>query len=421
MDTSERRRINVAERKFGLIAPTINGTYPDPSMSAYFRRIAKDPFELEEGVKVKLNPKTLASWRGRYLKYGFEGLMPKGRTDKGSSRKIDAELASAIQAMRAEFPKMSATMVRERLIKEGLIDATDLSLSTIQRFFKSNPVSTEEEIICKDRRAFEAERVNGIWQADTLYGPYVGTPPKRAYLQTVIDDKSRKVVSSRFVARDDAASFQETLKAAIASHGIPEKLFVDNGGPYKNEQLSLICGELGIVLIHAAVRDAASKGKIERFNRTCRQRLLAALPKEAKDSLEALNAHLSKWIATYNDSVHSSTHSSPNETFLAEADKLRYLEGGKDVLDEAFRNRITRKVAKDATVRVDHVLYDAPLGMVGEKVDIRWTPGRPDDVWIYMPNGCRRRIVPTDKCANAKAGRIKSAYEIDFGAMDGKD
>ena len=272
----------------------------------------------------------------------------------------------------------------------------------------------------KDRRAFESARVNGIWQADTLFGPYVGAPARRAYLQAIIDDKSRKVVAARFVDKDCAATFQATLRMAVASHGIPEKLFVDNGGPYKNEQLSLICGGLGIVLRHAAVRDGAAKGKIERWNRTVRMRFLSTLPEGANVVLNNLNAALAKWVSAYNTAVHSSTRSAPSEAFAAEADGIRWVEGGEAALTEAFRNRITRKVANDATVRVDHVLYDVPMGLVGEKVELRYSPGRADDVWVCAPGDQPVRIVSTDKAANADTPRVKPAYSIDFTATGGE-
>ena len=43
---------------------------------------------------------------------------------------------------------------------------------------------------------------------------------------------------------------------------------MDNGCSYSNEQLSLICGSIGTVLLHTKVRDGASKAKIERQFRT---------------------------------------------------------------------------------------------------------------------------------------------------------
>jgi hypothetical protein len=127
--------------------------------------------------------------------------------------------------------------------------------------------------------------------------------------------------------------------------------------------------------------------------------------------MEALNSHLAKWVAEYNATVHSATGRTPNEAF-AEEGPQRYFTGDEAALDDAFRNRITRKVAKDSTVRVDHVLYDVPMGLVGERVEIRWTPGRADDVWVVMPDGSRRRVSPTDKQENAETKRVK--YTIDF-------
>ena len=52
---------------------------------------------------------------------------------------------------------------------------------------------------------------------------------------------------------------QSVLKAAVATSGIPAKLYTDNGAPYVNDQLSLICGAIGTVLLHTKVRDGASK------------------------------------------------------------------------------------------------------------------------------------------------------------------
>lgn len=419
MNIDDKAGIALAEFKLGLIAPVVNGTCPDPTMADYFRRIAAEPLELPNGSRVKVKPSTLAGWRRRYLELGFEGLVPKRRSDLGTSRRIDADLAQDIQAMRAERPGISATMVLEALVADGYVAEGEMSAATVQRFFKRNP-APHAEAPAKDRRAFESARVNGIWQADTLFGPYVGSPARRAYLQAIIDDKSRKVVAARFVDKDCSATFQGTLRMAVASHGIPEKLFVDNGGPYRNEQLSLICGGLGIVLCHAAVRDGAAKGKIERWNRTVRMRFLSALPEAAKGGLDELNAALAKWVASYNASVHSSTKAAPSEAFAAEADRLRWVDGGEPALADAFRNRITRKVANDATVRIDHVLYDVPMGLVGEKVELRYSPGRTDDVWVHVPGEQPVRIAPTDKAVNADTPRVRPAYSIDFTAGGGE-
>ena len=81
----------------------------------------------------------------------------------------------------------------------------------------------------------------------------------------VIDDHSRFLVGGGLFYNDNAYNFQKVLKDAVAAHGIPSKLYVDNGCSYSNEQLSLICGSIGTVLLHTKIRDGASKA--ERYPR----------------------------------------------------------------------------------------------------------------------------------------------------------
>ena len=162
MDLDDKAGIALAEFKLGLIAPTVNGTCPDPTMADYFRRVAAEPLELPDGSRVRVKPSTIAGWRRRYLELGFEGLVPKKRSDLGTSRRIDSDLAADIQAMRAERPGISATMVLEALIEGGYVADGEMSAATVQRFFKRNP-APQASAQAKDRRAFESSRVNGVF------------------------------------------------------------------------------------------------------------------------------------------------------------------------------------------------------------------------------------------------------------------
>ena len=103
----------------------------------------------------------------------------------------------------------------------------------------------------RDRKAFEEDAFGKIWQADTCYFPYITENGKsrRVYCVMIIDDHSRLLVGGSLFYNDNAYNFQKVLKDAIATYGLPDKLLVDNGAPYSNEQLSMICVALGIVLI----------------------------------------------------------------------------------------------------------------------------------------------------------------------------
>lgn len=93
----------------------------------------------------------------------------------------------------------------------------------------------------------------------------------------ILDDYSRMIVGGRLFYQENAYNFQKVLKDAVAAYGIPNKLYVDSGAPYKNRQLDMICASIGTVLLHTPVRDGASKGKVERNFRTLKERWLYGL------------------------------------------------------------------------------------------------------------------------------------------------
>lgn len=346
--------------------------------------------------------------------------MPKERSDRGAFRRLDEDTARAIRDMHGKYPKMPMSVVYDNLIASGVIAREDVSLSTVQRFarreFREGAGGGEG----KERRAFEAEVVNGIWQADTLYGPFADADGsrRRAYLQTIVDDKSRMIVGSRFTLSDDLASFQALLKGAVTTYGVPARLYVDNGGAYANKQLATICAQIGTVPSHAPVRDGAAKGKIERLNRTVRMKLLSQMPEDAALPLDELNGRLAAWVVEYNSTVHSVTGEKPVDVWARAAPGVRRVDPGS--ADELFRCRVARTVNKDATVRLDKVSYDVPAGHEGEKALVLFTPGGTGDVWVCLEGGEPERVWPTDKVANARRRRDGARMRVDYSAEGGE-
>ena len=256
--------IAIASMRLAVIQPAFNNTYPDMTKSAYYVRIAQQPFKLPDGREVRYTPGTFACWESDFRKGGFDALIPKERSDRGYTRKLDADMIARIYDLHEKYPRLTATGIRDKMITDGFIKETDASVSTFQRFIKKNNLKGASAPGQKDRKAFEEEFCTGMYQADTLYGPFLtenGTT-RRTYCIMILDDKSRMIVGGKFFYQDNSVNFLQVFKEAVASHGIPSKLYVDNGASYKNSQLPLICGQLGTVLIHTPVRDGASKGKV---------------------------------------------------------------------------------------------------------------------------------------------------------------
>lgn len=131
----------------------------------------------------------------------------------------------------------------------------------------------------------------------------------------IIDDHSRFLVGGGHFYNDNAYNFQKVLKAAVAAYGIPAKLYVDNGGSYSNEQLSLICVSIGTVLLHTKVRDGASKAKIEQQFRTLKETWLYTLDMDSITSLAQFDGLLKDYMRSYNTSVHSGIGPMPMERY----------------------------------------------------------------------------------------------------------
>lgn len=426
MDRKEQdERTAMAMLRFSLISPCLNGTYPQASKAAYYRDVSQRPVTLPDGEVRYFNPNTLNTWECRYRRGGFDALMQKQRADVGSSRKIDDDVAAAIRAIRSKYPKMNATEVRKKLVEDGVIDDADgPSLSTVQRFVRLERKSGRAEQ-ARDRKAFEEEWSNGMWQADTLYGPYVDKGDgklARVYLQMIVDDKSRMIVAGRFYLSDSAANFQSTLKGAVRSYGIPRKLYVDNGAPYANAALTGICGRLGTVLLHTPVRDGASKGKVERNFRTLRERFLNCLDtKTHRYTLDEINDLLGNYIVRHNATVHSAHGEAPVDVWTADAGGMPpKMPESDEWLADAFRVRDIRRVRKDATVCIMRDSYDAPAHLIGSKIEVRYTPGDPDDAWAVDEDGTVKRIQLTDKVANGRAKRNATAYQISYSDEGGE-
>ena len=342
----------------------------------------------------------------------MEALVPRIRCDKGGTRVIPEEAEREIRRLRKEYPRLNATQIREKLVQDGTLPAT-VSVSTVQRYIKHNGLKSLEEASVKDRKAYEEAYFGGMWQADTCYLPYIRESGKsrRVYLIMILDDHSRMIVGGKLYYQENAANFQKTLKDAIAAYGIPNKLYVDNGSPYSNEQLSFICGSVGTVLLHTPVRDGASKGKVERNFRTLKERWLYGLDVSQIQGLEEFNRLLSEYIRRHNTTKHGGTGLSPLERYMATNGRIRRPRS-REWLDEAFHNRVIRNVNRDATVRLLNECYDAPMQFIGQKVEVRFLPGDTGSAYILY-GGQHYPLRLTDRVANGRTKR-QAALSIDY-------
>ena len=406
---------DMAQFRFALIAPVVQGLFPDASATAYYKRVTEKPLTLPDGSTVQYSYKTLEKWKSIYDNGGLDALLPGRRSDLGTSRVLNDEAISEIYRLKEEHPRMNATQIYWHLVNESFIPAC-VSVDSVQRFIKHNDLKSARNPNLKDRKAFEEDNFGRCWQADTCYLPYITEDGKsrRVYCMIIIDDHSRLIVGGGLFYSDNAYNFQKVLKQAVATYGVPDKLYVDNGCSYSNEQLSMICVSIGTVLLHTKVRDGASKGKVERHFRTLKERWLYTLDLKAITSLEQFNDMLRDYIRTYNTTFHRGINSTPMERYLSSEHKLK-MPQSSEWLDECFLNRTTRKVRNDSTITIDKTSFDVPMQFISAKVEIRFLPDDMDSAYILFEG----KHYPIRKTNREENCRTKRQNPIDYSKIGG--
>lgn len=176
------------------------------------------------------------------------------------------------------------------------------------------------------------------------------------------------------------------FKDAVASKGIPKKVFVDNGKIYKSEQFQLICAALGSILSFARPYSPQSKGKIERRFQTMQKQWMSSINWCDFKSIDILNESLLTYVNHYNKTFHSSINSTPFDKYMNNIENLKFVSS-KSELDNLFLYKVQRTVKNDSTISIKTKLFEVPLNYVREKINIHYDPTSLDKAYIFSKDG----------------------------------
>ena len=171
----------IALKRFSLISPILNGQVNN--RREYYVQISSNPIEMPYYGIRKYAPKTIESWYCDYMRGGLDALKPGYRGDKGSSRKINAELAEKILEVKKAYPKAPNTIIYDKLIEDGILKEGQISLTTLYRFLNSsNYKDIHESEEKKEIKRFAHQYINELWYGDLMYGPYIQDGRKKSLL-----------------------------------------------------------------------------------------------------------------------------------------------------------------------------------------------------------------------------------------------
>ena len=409
----DAKKNEIALFRYRLISPLVNNTYEEKSKEEYYRKMALSTYTVN-GKEVKLRAGTIKGWYVDYKKMGFDGLIPKTRTDINTSRKISNEAQEKIIEYKKTYPHISGTLIYKKLIEDGYIKESEVSKSTILKFIRDNYLLFGDDGKI-DRRAFEMEFANDMWDADTSHGPYLTINNKKikTYLIAIIDDASRLITNAKFYYEDNAYNFQKVFKEGLKKYGIPKKIFLDNGKTYKNEQLEIICANCGMELIYTRPYSPQSKAKIERWFHTMKETWMRGIHWEDIKDLDELNDMLNDFVNEYNNKIHSSLKDgdrniSPKERWFKNQDRIRKIDNNQ--IDEYFLHTAYPTIRSDSIAHIKKLEYEVPTKYIGKKITIKYDFADRTKAWIYDNGKKIESVHLVDKIANSKIRRKETMY-----------
>jgi hypothetical protein len=212
------------------------------------------------------------------------------------------------------------------------------------------------------------------------------------------------VVGHAFSTSETISALTVVLKEAFLAYGIPKRLYCDNSSTFSSDLLTRSCAQAGISLIHSKPYDSPSRGKVERFFRTVRERFLSTLQQGL--TLEELNEAFSLWLnEDYHHKLHAGIEERPIDRYQSSVGRVLIRRLSREELDEIFLIRHERVVNHDATISFKGSLYEVPSAYIRQRIEIRHPVDDPEELYLY-DNGVRiGKIRLLDKKENARAFR----------------
>jgi len=401
---NDETRKQIALCRYKLLSPVLAES--GRNRNAWFREIAAKEHTFPHYGTKTVAVSTLKSWMKAYREKGFDGLLPRRRADGGRPRRLGDKEMAAIRGMCRAFPDKSVQKLYEGLLENHQLGDKPICYNTLLRIVRAENLLPGEGR--KDaRKRFEMPAINEMWTGDFMHGPKVELPGGRtakSILCAVIDDHSRVIVGSAFSTKENVSALTVVLKEAFEKHGLPRRLYVDNGAAFSSELLTMACARTGIALVHSKPYDSPSRGKIERFFRTVRARFLVNLGPGV--TLDEINEAFDMWLKEdYHEKSHKGIDAKPMDRYRESVSRVDIQRVTPAELDEAFLAAHERIVNNDATISFKGKIYEVPAAYIRQRVEIRHPVDAPDDLSLY-DNGARiAKLKLVDAGENARVFR----------------
>jgi len=372
-----------------LLHPVLFGEVETEQTRDFLKDLSQKEIVFPGGRMGKPSLSTLRRKLNRYNNGGFDALARKDREDRGHARNAPAEIIAKAIELKKEQPRRSHHTIN-RFLKD--LYGITLPRSSLYRHLKEAGATRLKlgVVRMKVRKRWTRDHTHDLWVGDFEEGPYVlvGQEIFPTYLCAFIDCHSRYVVEARYYLRQNLDILIDSLLRALAKHGAPSELYLDNAKVYHSNGIKAACYRLHTRLRYRPPGDPSPGGLIERLFETAQDQFESEVRAQDALILEALNRAFSAWLSVaYHECIHSETGQTPKSRYDTGLTVIRHVE--MDQVLASFMRKVTRTVHKDfSDISLDKRLYRVDPRLRGDKVWVHYDPfSSTDAVQIHSIKG----------------------------------
>ena len=301
-------------------------------MDEYQREDLIRKVELKEGHRLQMlgdlgiPRSTYYKWRRTYYEDGLPGLAKtKPQAKRVWNRLAEEEISRVLEIARLH-PELSPRLLAVKITDE---EEFSISESTVYRILKENNLIAPRpmaELPAAKEWKHKTTRPDELWQTDATNIFIVGWGYYK--LIPVEDDYSRKIIGHDLRPDETAFSLSDVIEIAIENakkegHLVDKdnmpSLYTDNGPGFISSVMAGYLENHNIRHIFGTPYHPQGRGKIERFNRTIKDRLCLVVYCSPDDLKKAVD----EAIIVYSNMPHESLGNvSPNDVYAGRKEEI---------------------------------------------------------------------------------------------------
>lgn len=377
------------------------------SRTAAVRAVADSPIEDVDGHRRTVSARTVWRWLSR-----FDGtpqsLEPRWSAYTGSRALDETFLTFLTEQLTCDPAASIPEVIRRARQQEVLRPDEAICRTTVWRAAHLLGLPTDRRSPSKRDRArrFAFPHRMQLVMADFVHFRAGPTRAKRCAVY-LLDDCSRMGLAVEVATSERPEAFLRAILRMVRRYGLPDALYADGGSGFVAHDVAAALAHLQIGHIPSTPRYPQARGKVERFNRSLRARLLRTLP--GNDDVDANCASLTLRLShdlrcIYNHLPHRAHEGqSPKEVFEADERDLQPALS-EEWLSEAFVVDEERTVSADHVISYEGTLYEVPDGLRGQRITVHRHLLK-DDALSIDHDGERVWLKEVDVADNATSGR----------------